>query len=257
MSTLNKNFKIKTNFNTTLHFFFGIVFILTPITVIAATSTNYLLNVQNESAGRSNSNNSTNFSLGCSEFGKIGEGIVSSGLFSISAALPCESPMVGINFRYAPEKRVPIPAPNLDMQNMQISVRTVGSAPFTIPVAVSNVVTDTDINGFSILPAILTVAPGLYDIFIKSGAHLNQKYGTVTITGASTTIDFSQGLTAFARAGDVNGSQFGDDEVNAIDISLTILNLGLPTYRTDTNQDGTVNALDIGILIANLNEIGE
>ncbi len=235
----------------------GIALTIMPITIFAATSTNFLINTQNENAGRANSNSSLNYSLGCSEFGKIGEGIVSSGLFSVSAALPCESPQIGISFRYAPEKRVQLPPPNLDMQNMQISVRTVGSPALTVPVAVSTVATNTDINGFSIYPVLITVAPGLYDIFIKSGAHLNQKFGTVNITGASTTIDFSQGLTKFAKAGDINGSQFGDDEVNAIDISLTILNLGLPTYRADTNQDGVVNALDIGILIANLNETGE
>jgi hypothetical protein len=226
--------------------------------VYAATSTNYGIGVQNESAGRSNINSSANYSLGCSEFGKIGEGMVASALYSISAALSCDTPLIGLNFRYAPEKRVQVPVPpNLDMNDMQISVRAIGSPALTTPIAVSNVATSTDVNGYSTAPVILNVAPGNYDIFIKSGAHLNQKYGTVAITGASTTIDFTQGLTAYARAGDINGSQFGDDEVNAIDISLTVLNLGLNTYRPDTNQDGLVNALDIGILLANLNEIGE
>lgn len=226
-------------------------------TVIAATSTNYLINVQRENAGTSNLNSSANYGVGCSEFGKIGEGIISSGSYSISANLPCELELLGINFRFAPEKRVQIPPPNLDMQNMQISFRAVGSAPFSVPVAVSTVATSTDVNGYSTAPVTITATPGTYDVFIKSGAHLNQKFGTINYTGASTTIDFTKNLTQFARAGDVNGSQFGDDEVNALDISITVLNLGLATYRPDTNQDSEVNALDIGILLFNLNQVGE
>lgn len=224
---------------------------------IAATSTNYLLNVQNENAGASNNNNSLNYSVDCSEFGKIGEGIISSGSYSISANLPCEKSPIGINFRFAPEKRVQIPPPNLDMKDMQISFRTVGSPAFSVPVAVSSVATSTDVNGYSIAPVTITASPGTYDVFIKSGAHLNQKFGTINYTGASTTIDFTQGLTKFAKAGDVNGSQFGDDEVNALDISVTIAALGGSSYRPDTNQDTEVNALDIGILLFNLNQVGE
>lgn len=226
-------------------------------TVIAATSTNYLINVQRENAGASNNNNSLNYSVDCSEFGKIGEGIISSGSYSISANLPCEKSPIGINFRFAPEKRVQIPPPNLDMKDMQISFRTIGSSPFSVPIAVSTVATSTDVDGYSTEPVTITAAPGTYDVFIKSGAHLNQKFGIINYTGASTTIDFTQGLTKFAKAGDVNGSQFGDDEVNALDISITLLNLGLATYRPDTNQDSEVNALDIGILLFNLNQIGE
>ena len=224
---------------------------------IAATSTNYLINVQRENAGASNLNSSLNYGIGCSEFGKIGEGIITSGSYSISANLPCELELLRINFRFAPEKRVQLPPPNLDMKDIQISFRAVGSVPFSVPVAVSTVATSTDVNGYSTSPVTISTASGTYDVFIKSGAHLNQKYGTINYTGASTTIDFTQGLTQYAKAGDVNGSQFGDDEVNALDISITVLNLGLATYRPDTNQDSEVNALDIGILLANLNQIGE
>jgi hypothetical protein len=235
---------------------FIVIFAMTT-TLYAATSTNFNINVQNENSGASNLNSSTNFSIGCSEFGKMGEGVIASALYSITSNLPCEIPSIGINFRFAPEKRVPIPAPNLDMKDMRISLRTIGSPANSTPLTISNVVSDTDVNGFSITPALINISPGSYDIFIKSAAHLNQKYGTVNITGASTTVDFTQGLTQYAKAGDVNGTQFGDDKINSLDISVTIANLGLATYRPDTNQDGYVNALDIGILLANLNQIGE
>jgi hypothetical protein len=225
--------------------------------VVAATSTNYLINVQRENAGDSNLNSSANYGVGCSEFGKIGEGIIISGSYSVSANLPCETLPVGISFRFAPEKRVQTLPFNLNMQNLQISFRAVGSSAFSTPIAVSSVASSTDVSGYSINPVIITAAAGSYDVFIKSGAHLNQKYGTINYTGGPTTLDFTQGLTKYARAGDVNGSQFGDDEINALDISVTIAALGGSAYRPDTNQDSEVNALDIGILLANLNQIGE
>jgi hypothetical protein len=233
------------------------IIVLTTSFSFSATSTNYGIGLGGTNSGSSIQNTSSNFSVGCSEFGRIGEGIITSGSYSISAALPCELNPIGINFRFAPEKRVQLSPPNLSMKDMQISLRSVGSEPFSVPLAVSSVATSTDVNGYSIAPVTVTVTPGSYDVFIKSSAHLNQKYGTINYTGAATTIDFTQGLTQYAKAGDVNGSQFGDDEVNALDISVTIANLSLSTYRPDTNQDGTVNALDIGILIANLGETGE
>jgi hypothetical protein len=233
------------------------VFALTINLTFAANSTNYYVDANGNNAGNYVQNTSNNFSVGCSEFGKIGEGIIASAGYSVSHNLPCEIPLVNLDFRFAPEKRVPVPNVNLDMKDMQVSVRAVGSAAFTQPIALSNVVSDTDVNGYNINPATLNILPGVYDVFIKSAAHLNQKYGVLTFNGATSSIDFSQSLTKFAKAGDINGAQFGDDEVNALDISIMIQSLNTATYRPDVNQDGRVNALDVGILIANLNQIGE
>jgi Dockerin type I domain len=223
----------------------------------AANSTNYSVTVQNENAATLPVSTSTSYSLGCGEVGKIGEGIIASNGYSISHNLPCSLIKVFLDFRFAPEKRVPIAGANLDMEGLDITLRAPGSPAFSVPLYSSLTATGTDINGFSASPTAFNISPGVYVIFIKSAAHLNQKYGTLNFTGSTTTVDFSQSLTKFAKAGDVNGLQFGDDEINSLDISVIIQNLNTASYRSDVNQDDEVNALDVGILIANLNQIGE
>ncbi|MBT5016552.1 hypothetical protein HN748_00205 [Candidatus Peregrinibacteria bacterium] len=104
---------------------------------------------------------------------------------------------------------------------------------------------------------ISTLTPNEYHIFAKGRSHLTRKMSNVNLTTDTTNIDFSYGDTEYLYAGDVNGTIFGDDIVNAIDLSILINDLDSFDLRTDLNRDNTVNALDLSILITNLDKEGD
>ena len=104
---------------------------------------------------------------------------------------------------------------------------------------------------------ISSLTEGEYHIFAKGRSHLTRKMSSINLDSNTTNLDFSYSNTQYLYAGDVNGTIFGDDIVNAIDLSILINDLDTFDLRTDLNRDNTVNALDLSILITNLDKEGD
>ncbi len=109
-------------------------------------------------------------------------------------------------------------------------------------------------TGSTIGEAIVTgMAPGTYDVAIKSANYL-QKIGSITVVAGSNTMDIGE-----LRGGDANN----DNQVSALDFSVlaTTFNLsdGDAGYdaRADFNGDGVVSALDFSLLASNFNTSGD
>jgi hypothetical protein len=122
------------------------------------------------------------------------------------------------------------------------------------------------------------LVPGAYDVYFTGYSHLSRVLRGVSFTsGASLELDFSTGdavLLAGDAAGSSNddgvllsGDEWGDDLVNALDITSILAKLNLTgsvspetpgnISKEDLNGDGLVNALDITLGLSNLNKYGD
>jgi len=101
------------------------------------------------------------------------------------------------------------------------------------------------------------VAADTYDISFKGRSHLTRVLrGVVIAAGATTaTLDFTQGNTVVLLAGDVQALK--DNYINALDLSALASAIYTSNADGDLNGDGTVNALDISITVVNIYKHGE
>jgi hypothetical protein len=223
------------------------------LTALAQSSANFQLG--NGFNGGSGQSISGNFVQNCNGIsGLSGQG--SSSNYSVTSGTNCDVPDLSINFRVAPEKRLPNGGLNLAQDNVQMSLYPAGSSN-TAYISIPSQIIDT--NGDSTASLTAAVGAGQYDVKVKTSQHLTQKTSNITLNSGTNNLDLSNGLTTFLRAGDVNGAgnTLGDDAVNALDISKEIGTLGLNVPQQDLNRDGQVNALDIGILLKNLGQTGD
>ncbi len=230
----------------------ALVLLLSATTVSAATvSPNYLIE-GNPNAG-SGVSGSLQYSIDCSQIGGVAAGISQGLQYLITSGVPCVTPVpVQISFRVAPEKRVPIGGLNLTENTVTFSLKF-SNTPISTPfLPVSNTYLAVDSDGYSTNPIVTMMFPGQYDLKIKTQQHLSLVVLGIVIQPGTNVFDFTNSLTTFLEAGDVNSVPFGDDAVNALDIAKELQNLGSADTQTDLNRDTTVNALDIGILLANL-----
>jgi Dockerin type I domain len=197
---------------------------------------------------------SGNFVQDCGQIssGPVGQG--SSSNFSVASGVSCITPSLTINFRVAPEKRIPISGLNLGENTVSLKLFV---ASGTTPVYTHPTPITIDNDGYNTAPIVAPVGPGQYDIAIKSAQHLTRKFRTIILNSGINTLDLTNSLSEYLKAGDVNAAGLGDDAVNALDISKEINQLGSQPLQQDLNRDGTVNALDIGILLKNLGQIGD
>ena len=226
--------------------------VLSITSVSAATgSPNFLID-GNPNSG-SGVSGSPQYTIDCSQIGGVATGISQGLQYLITSGVPCVTPVpVQISFRIAPEKRVPLFGLNLSENVVSVAIKFSGtpvSTPF-LPATSGYLAVDAD--GYSINPIVTMMIPGQYDFKIKTQQHLSFVVSGVVIQPGINIFDFTDSLTKFLEAGDVNSAPFGDDAVNALDISKELQNLGSTDVQTDLNRDTTVNALDIGILLANL-----
>jgi hypothetical protein len=229
------------------------IFSVSGLTALAQSSPNFSLGGGfNGGTGQSISGNFVQNCNGIS--GLSGQGASSN--YSVTSGTNCDVPDLSINFRAAPEKRVPVGGLNLAQDNLQMSLYPAGSSNTAFISTPSQVI---DTNGNSTTPLTAAVGAGQYDVKVKTSQHLTQKTSNITLNGGTNNVDLSNGLTQFLRAGDINGAgnTLGDDAVNALDISKEIGTLGLNQPQQDLNRDGQVNALDIGILLKNLGQTGD
>jgi len=96
-----------------------------------------------------------------------------------------------------------------------------------------------------------------YDIYVKGESHLTKKLPSYVLYDGMPAIDATENETAYLLAGDVNGVEFGDDIVNAIDLSIVLNDLDAFDLRSDLNRDNIVNSLDLSVLLTNLDVLGE
>jgi hypothetical protein len=244
-------FKLKSIQSSFLPFILGIICI-SGLTCLAQSSPNF-------SIGGGFNNGSVqsisgNFIQNCNRVnGLSGQGASSN--YSVTSGSNCDVSDLSINFRTAPEKRVPVSGLNLAQDNVQLKLSPAGGATNAFTSTPQTV--DADGNSTALLTA--SVGAGQYDVRVKTSQHLTQKTSNITLNSGVNNLDLTSGLTQFLRAGDVNGSgnTLGDDAVNALDISKEIQVLGQPDAQYDLNRDGQVNALDIGILLKNLGQTGD
>jgi hypothetical protein len=132
---------------------------------------------------------------------------------------------------------------------------------------------NTDAAGLYLNPIELGVAPGIYDIGIKTHQHLTKVVGRFELKAEGSMVNFTQTTTSMEYgqlrlvAGDVNGSiaepgLMGDDVVNSVDLSVILdeLDADDPTtraQRSNFNQDTVVNSVDLSIMLKNLDSEGE
>jgi len=165
--------------------------------------------------------------------------------------LPADS-LLPFTIKVIPEKRVYVPggneATNFRLRFVNPSTgETAKESTFTTSAA--GLYSGYDMSSFNVNDT--------YHIYGKGESHLTDKEASVQLTNSSTTIDFSNGDTDELLAGDVNGVDFGDDIVNAIDLSILITDIDGFDARTDLNKDGIVNALDLSVMITNIDEVGD
>ncbi len=198
---------------------------------------------------------SGNFVQNCNQISGGAAGQGNSANYSVTSGVKCDTSQLSLNFRAAPEKRVPNPGLNLAQDNTQLQIFSVGN-PNSVYTSPSTLSLDNDGNSTATITA--PIAAGQYDISVKTSQHLSKRNSNISLNSGTNTVDLTNSLTNYLKAGDVNNAGgLGDNTVNALDISKEINQLGGSDGQTDLNRDTKVNALDIGILLKNLGQTGD
>ena len=93
------------------------------------------------------------------------------------------------------------------------------------------------------------------DAIYKTKKHLAKRIYDVHMNG-SVELDFTDGGEEYLKAGDIN-SEYGDNKINALDMSILVNDWNKAVVRADLNNDEEVNSLDSSILLANFNLTGD
>jgi hypothetical protein len=165
-----------------------------------------------------------------------------------------------------------------DDTTFYLTIRTAVDTDNTVLWTQSALLTTNNDGTYTTPIPIQGIAPGTYDVGIKTEQHLTKKIDNITLVRGNNILDFSQtsvsdpnyGTTQGSvklLSGDINGTgatpaTLGDDAVNSVDISITLNDLNKTdatgnTYRANLNQDAQVNSVDISMLLSNLNLTGD
>ena len=97
---------------------------------------------------------------------------------------------------------------------------------------------------------VINLEPGVYDVYLKGWAHLQKKFGSVTLNSGENMIDW----TAFPLlAGDANG----DNLINIQDFGILVRDYLKTESPADFNLDGVVNIQDFQLMVENYLKEGE
>lgn len=162
---------------------------------------------------------------------------------------PSSEPLVPIPILAWPEKRV-------GSNNLSTKVRARIYDSLGDTMQREDIVTTSGTGSYANIN-ISSLSPDYYDIFIKGESHLTRKLDNYVLHAYLPEIDGTQSSTTYLLSGDINGTEFGDDVVNSIDLSILITDLDAFDLRSDLNRDNLVNALDLSALLTNLDETGE
>jgi hypothetical protein len=240
---------------------------------LAASSTNFELN-QDRGGPIEYSGNSANYDIKA-EVGHPGVGkststnyVYDHGTIWLTSATGVE-----VTVRWAvPELRVGGAETNDDAV-FYLTVRTPQDTDDVLVYAMPNLATSSN-DGTYATTVSLGVAPGTYDIGIKTQQHITKLVqdvalvaGTTTVLNFTNTYNTSTKGSQVLLSGDVSGagdstSTLGDDVVNSVDLSILIPKLDADDLtgnaeRPNLNQDIVINSVDLSMLIKNLDLQGE
>lgn len=237
-----------------------ILFVFTPIMVLAISSANYGIEPLNTGNSGGTNANSASFQL---EQQQIGDFVISnsdSASYNLQHGyLYPDTSSVMLDFIVIPEKRVPLVGNN--GTRVIIDIYNTGEA---IPIQ-SYSYYDTDINGKYIGLQLIGVMAGTYDIAVKGYAHLRKRLNNIALVSGTNTVDFSLAGSDKLLCGDVyvSGSYpDGDNTVNSIDITYlvskwAVADIGISDERADVDENHQVNSLDMTKVINNYAVIGD
>lgn len=171
-----------------------------------------------------------------------------------------QSQNIRVSFKIIPEKRTPSTGNNSTKAILIIRLPNSSTIVYK-----SQLLIETDNNGYSQEIMLNNVNPGIYDLYVKGFSHLYIKKAQVALNYGSNFVDFSNGGIKLALAGDTNivnqndPLKEGDNYVNSIDIGVVVNKLFQTSNieKEDLNKDGVVNSIDIGITTTNLFKYGD
>ncbi|MFH1946699.1 MAG: dockerin type I domain-containing protein [Candidatus Magasanikbacteria bacterium] len=99
------------------------------------------------------------------------------------------------------------------------------------------------------------LSQGTYDFTAKGYSHLTRLLAGVELQYFAI-LDFTDDGNDPLLSGDINMTE-GDDEINALDISVLVNAWNTSDSRSDLNRDDEVNSIDISNLLANFNATGD
>ncbi|MBU2566255.1 hypothetical protein KKG46_01705 [Patescibacteria group bacterium] len=242
-----------------------------PVLVIAATSTNF--GTTQEHGGPIDFQaSSTNYQFNA-EVGHPGAGISTSTnyVYWHGTFWDEELQQVTATIQWAvPELRVGATSTNDDaIFYLTLKDPSTHAVLYTTPTLAS-----TTVQGTYLTPLDLgSVAPGFYDIGIKTHQHLTKILRSVPLSSGNVVLNFSQADNSSPfgdirlLAGDISGSTttpatLGDDVVNSVDLSIIINDLDKDDLshrgiRSNLNQDPVVNSVDLSLMLKNLDLEGD
>lgn len=250
--------------------FFLIISILSLSTLFvlnayAITTDNYVIDPLDTNNSVTHDSSTDSYNLSNQQVGDVGvgEGGMSSYDLRHGLLYP-EGGEVQINFTYLPEGRYG-PVNTNNQTNVVIEVRNVGAGQNSI--LFSQQVTTNSAGQYSNL--VLTgIAPGSYDITAKGWANLRLLKSNFSLSAGNNNIDFSDGSTVSALAGDINNFtrttlpyqsvEVGDNIVGAADYSTLVSNYQIPNERYDFDgYGGGAGAADYSRLVSNYGQVGQ
>jgi hypothetical protein len=168
---------------------------------LAQSSANYILGGGLENGDGQNISGS--FMQDCNQIngGAIGQG--SSPNYTISSGTVCQNGQIIFGFRAAPEKRIPIGNLNLSQDKAQINIFSTGGST---AIYTTNTTLSIDSSGNSSSLVTAPISSGQYDISIKTSQHLSERTNNINLSATTNTIDFTNSMTNYLRAGDVNNT---------------------------------------------------
>ncbi len=120
---------------------------------------------------------------------------------------------------------------------------------------VYNFASSTSDNGWVNYHLFEGLESGTYDFTFKGYSHLTRLLSGVELVGYAP-LDFTDDGNDPLLSGDINMTD-GDDEINALDISVLVNAWNTSDVRSDLNRDDEVNSIDISNLLANFNAVGD
>jgi hypothetical protein len=249
----------------TIFFFTGLFFLCSVKQAVAVSTSSYEITPENAQNSTERDDTTSSYQLLRQQIGDPAAGPGSTSSYELRHGhLYPEPDEVQLSFTFLPEGRYGLPNTNNQTQ-VTIEVRAVGAPESSI---LSSQTVTTDATGSYTSLILTSISPGTYDITAKGWATLRQKKSSISLVAGANTVDFSDGGTASAKAGDINTfgrssspaatTEVGDNQIGAADYSTLVGNYQLPSVRFDLDAyEGTAAAADYSRLVSNYGAVGE
>lgn len=99
---------------------------------------------------------------------------------------------------------------------------------------------------------------GNFDAVLKGQSHLGKKIiGVVINNDSDVVLDFTDSGNFYLKAGDVQGTDLKDNEIDILDISAEDIKFNSNNLEFDLNRDGIVDVLDLSMILTNFGQVGD